>query len=414
MNPLTNADIERIRQDFPMFDAYPSMQGKRFCYLDNSATTFKPKAVIAAQDSYYESWTANTHRGDYDLAHLADVNYRAARETVARFIHADPDEVVFTAGDTMGLNMVAFGMLSVLKPGDEILISDAEHASNVLPWFTVAKLASAAVKFIPLDQTGKVTPEAVKRAITAKTKVVSLAQVTNVLGSVVDAKACAEIAHNANALFAVDGAQSVPHMPIDVKDMDCDFLVFSGHKMVGPTGIGVMYGKKNLLDAMPPLLSGGGMNARFNECGLQSYEEPPAKFEAGTQNIAGAYGLAKACDYLSAIGLPRIGEWERHLKARVLDAIKGHPEIIVYNPDSPTGILDFNIKGVFAQDEATLLNHHGIAVRSGQHCAKILVDWLKTSATVRASFYLYNDEADADQLIHALLEGGDILDAYFA
>ncbi len=412
--PLTQEEVLGIRKDFPMLRNVRAMQGLRFCYLDNGATSFKPDAVIKAIESYYTHWTANTHRGDYDLAHEADKKYAEARREVASFINADPDELVFTAGDSMGLNMVAFGLMGMVNPGDEILLSDAEHASNVLPWFAMAKLSGAVVKYIPLDERGNVTVANLKKTLSAKTKIISLAHVTNVLGNTINAKALAQVAHETGALFVLDGAQSVPHMPVDVKDLDCDFLVFSGHKMCGPTGIGCMYGKHQLLEKMQPMLSGGGMNARFNECGEITYERPPFKFEAGTQNIAGAYGLAQACRYLKTIGMDRINSWERYLRARVLKSIAGLKDVIVYNPASDTGIIDFNVKGVFAQDEATLLNSRGICVRSGQHCAKILSSFLKTDATVRASLYFYNDEQDADQFAAALTKGGDFLDAYFA
>lgn len=410
---LNEIEVNKIREDFPMFSNVKEMQGKRFDYLDNSATTFKPSCVLKAADSYYEYFCANTHRGDYDIAHKADTMYLNARKTVANFIHADPNEVVFTAGDSLSMNMIALGLLDQIHSGDEIVISEAEHASNVLPWFTLARLKGAIVKYAKLDKTGTVTPKNLKEAITPKTKIVSLAQVTNVLGSVVDIKTCAQIAHNAGALFVCDAAQSAPHMAIDVKDLDVDFLAFSGHKMCGPTGIGVLFGKYDLLKKSTPILSGGGMNARFNECGNVSYELPPYKFEAGTQNISGAIGLAKACEYLSSIGLASISRWEKHLRDLVIKGIKGNPNVIVYNPTSSSGILDFNVKKIFSQDEATLLNSKGICVRSGLHCAKILPEFLKVDSTVRASFYFYNNEEDAMQLVQALNEGGDFLDAYF-
>ena len=260
-----------------------------------------------------------------------------------------------------------------------------------MPWFNWAKNFNLVVKFAPLDEEGKVTADTLKTVMSDKTKVVSLAHVSNVLGNVIDAKAIAKLSHDNGAYFVLDGAQSIPHKKIDVKNLDCDALIFSGHKMLGPNGIGVLYGKKKLLNSIPPLLSGGGMNATFDTKCMVSYEEIPFKFEAGTQNVPGACGLAKAMDYLDSIGM----------------------DIEIYNPNSKSGIIDFNRRGVFSQDEGTLLNSLGICVRSGFHCAKILTDYLPKTGTVRASFYIYNNEADVDQFVDSLLKGGDILDAYF-
>lgn len=413
MKILNNDVVNELRNDFPMFKNNPLMQGHRFVYLDNSATTFKPSCVIDTEKEYYEKYSANTHRGDYDLAHSVDTIYLNARKQVAKFINANDNEIIFTSGDTLGMNIIALGLIDYLKPNDEIILSYAEHASNILPWFTLAKFTNATIKYVPLDENGNVTIENLKKTITNKTKIISFAQISNVLGNIVDIKSCASLAHSIGALFMCDAAQSISHMPIDVKDLDVDFLTFSGHKMCGPTGIGVLYGKYNLLKKLNTILTGGGMNARFNENEIESYELPPLKFEAGTPNIAGALGLAKACEYLNNIDLTNISSWERHLKNIVLDKIKNNKNIIVYNPNSNTGILDFNMKDTFAQDGATLLNSKGICVRAGQHCAKILHNYLNTYSTIRASFFLYNNEEDANQLADALNEGGHFLDAYF-
>jgi cysteine desulfurase/selenocysteine lyase len=406
-------DTKKIRQDFPMFKNYPLMQGKRFCYLDNAATTFKPYSVIKAGDAYYESFTANSNRGDYDLAHTVDVEYEKARETVARFINAKPQEVAFTSGDSMSMNMIAYGLSKFLNEGDEVLLSEAEHASNVLPWFAVCAQKKAHVSYVPLTQEGRLTSENLEKSINSHTKIVSLAHVTNVLGFTLDVKALAAIAHKHHCYFVVDGAQSVPHLVTDVKDIDCDFLAFSGHKMLGPTGIGVLYGKYELLEKIDPLLTGGGMNSRFQTCGNVTYQIPPAKFEAGTQNLSGAIGLAAACDYLTKIGLDNIREHETYLRNKIIEGLEGLDNIIIYNKNADSGIITFNVKNVFAQDAASLLNSKGVAVRSGQHCAKILTDFLKTDATIRASLYLYNDDEDAEQFVAACKNGGDFLDAYF-
>lgn len=404
-------DYQKCLKDFPILNK--TMQNHRLVYLDNAATTFKPTAVLDSIKDYYENYCANTHRGDYDIAHTADVKYDEARQIVADFIGADKSEVVFTAGASMSLNMIAYGYAKFLQSGDEILITEAEHASNVLPWFTIAKEKGCIVRYIPLTKEGRLTIENVKKAMTDKVKVIAVAQVTNVLGFTVDIKSIAKIAHEHGAILVCDGAQSIPHFKVDVKDLDCDFLAFSGHKMCGPTGIGVMYGKFNLLKEMEPLMSGGGMNARFNMCGEVSLLLPPAKFEAGTQNIEGAIGLASAIKYLESIGMDNIENHEKELRKYAVSKLKQLDNVILYNENAESGIITFNIKDVFAQDAATYFNSKGICVRSGQHCAKILIDFLGTVATVRASIYFYNTFEDIDALVEACKKAGDFLDAYF-
>lgn len=404
-------DYEKCLKDFPILNK--TMQNHHLIYLDNAATTFKPTTVLDSIKDYYENYCANTHRGDYDIAHTADVKYDEARQIVANFIGADKNEVVFTAGASMSLNMIAYGYSKFLQSGDEILITEAEHASNVLPWFTIAKEKGCIIRYIPLTKEGRLTIGNVKKAMTDKVKVIAVAQVTNVLGFIVDIKSIAKIAHGYGAILVCDGAQSIPHFKVNVKDLDCDFLAFSGHKMCGPTGIGVMYGKFNLLKEMEPLMSGGGMNARFNMCGEVSLLLPPAKFEAGTQNIEGAIGLASAVKYLESIGMDNIENHEKELRKYAIAKLKQLDNVILYNENAESGIITFNIKDVFAQDAATYFNSKGICVRSGQHCAKILIDFLGTVATVRASIYFYNTFEDIDALVEACKKAGDFLDAYF-
>lgn len=404
-------DYQKCLKDFPILNK--TMQNHHLIYLDNAATTFKPTTVLDSIKDYYENYCANTHRGDYDIAHTADVKYDEARQIVANFIGADKNEVVFTAGASMSLNMIAYGYAKFLQSGDEILITEAEHASNVLPWFTIAKEKGCIIRYIPLTKEGRLTIENVKKAMTDKVKVIAVAQVTNVLGFTVDIKSIAKIAHGYGAILVCDGAQSIPHFKVNVKDLDCDFLAFSGHKMCGPTGIGVMYGKFNLLKEMEPLMSGGGMNARFNMCGEVSLLLPPAKFEAGTQNIEGAIGLASAVKYLESIGMDNIENHEKELRKYAIAKLKQLDNVILYNENAESGIITFNIKDVFAQDAATYFNSKGICVRSGQHCAKILIDFLGTEATVRASIYFYNTFEDIDALVEACKKAGDFLDAYF-
>lgn len=406
-------DVYEIRKLFPMLNN-KTMQGKPLVYLDNASTTFKPQCVIDAMDAYYKEYTANSHRGDYDLLYKVDVKVDEARATMAKFLNCDPNEVVFTSGDTMSLNLIAWGYgHKFLKPGDEIIIDVAEHASNTLPWYTIAHLTGAIIKFMPLDNEGRITIEGLSKVITNKTKIVALAATTNVLGYTINIKEFADYIHKYNAIFVVDAAQYVPHDVTDFKSFDADFLTISGHKMCGPTGVGCLIGKYELLEKMDPFLTGGGMNVDFD---IDTNMEPlsaPRKFEAGTNNISGILGLAKAAEFLMSLGMENIKKHDEELFLYALDKLKGHDDIMIYNKSAVGGIISFNKKDVFAQDEATLLNSKGIAVRSGQHCAKNLHNYLKTKATVRASFYLYTTKEEVDTLIDALINGGDILDAYF-
>ena len=407
-------DVKKIRQDFPMFYNHVQMQGKPLIWLDNASTTFKPDCVIEAVTEYYSSETSNSHRGDYDLCYAMDKKIAECRERIASFIGADSKEVVFTSGTTASINLVAFGYgLKHLTAEDEILLTQAEHASNVLPWFKVSEMTGCKIGYIPLDKDGRLTVENLRKVISSKTKIVAVAHVTNVLGYVADAKGLAKVAHEFGAKIVLDGAQSVPHIKTNVKDWDIDFLAFSGHKLCGPTGIGVLYGKFDLLVKTDPFMTGGGMNAKFDMCGDVGYLAPPMKFEAGTQNIAGILGLKKAIDYIDSIGMDNIEAHERELKAYAVEKLLQTGKVTVYNANSEAGIVTFNINDVFAQDAATYLNSKGIACRSGQHCAKILNDFLGTVATVRASFYFYTSKEDVDALVEAVKTGGNFLDAYF-
>lgn len=407
-------DVKKIRNDFPMYRNGVEMQGKPLVWLDNASTTFKPDCVINAITDYYSKETSNSHRGDYDLCYNMDQKVLACRKTVATFIGSETEEVVFTSGTTMSINLVAFGYgAKYLKKGDEILLTEAEHASNVLPWFKVAEMTGATVKMIPLNKEGRLTPENLRKTITKNTKIVAIAHVTNVLGYIAPVKELADIAHEFGALLVLDGAQSVPHIKINVKELGCDFLSFSGHKMCGPTGIGVLYGRYDLLDSMDPFMTGGGMNVRFDLCGDVALLHAPMRFEAGTLNLAGIVGLKAAIDYINSIGIENIEEYEESLKRYAIEKLKETGKVTIYNENSATGIVTFNINGIFAQDAATFLNSKGIACRSGQHCAKMLNDFLKTVATVRASFYFYTTKEDVDALVEAVKHGEEFLDAYF-
>ncbi|MCQ2771651.1 MAG: cysteine desulfurase [Bacilli bacterium] len=408
-------DVTKIRNDFPMYRNGITMQNKPLVWLDNASTTFKPDCVLEAISDYYTKETSNSHRGDYDLCFNIDTKIQECRETVQHFINAKSStEIVFTSGTTGGINLVAFGYgVKHLTKDDEILITEAEHASNVLPWYKVSEMTGCKVNFIPLTEDGRLTVENLESVISNKTKIIAVAHVTNVLGYIAPLKEIAAIAHKYGAVVVADGAQSIPHIKTDVQDLDIDFISFSGHKLCGPTGIGVLYGKFDLLKATDPLMTGGGMNAKFDMCGDVGYLNPPLRFEAGTQNIEGIVGLNAAIKYLESIGLDNIEAYERELKQYAVKELKKTGNCTIYNENSEAAIVTFNINDVFAQDAATFLNSKGIACRSGQHCAKILNDYLGVVATVRASFYFYTTKEDVDALVDAVKHGKEFLDAYF-
>lgn len=396
-------DVAKIRKDFPMFDTIDP--AKPLVYFDNAATTFKPRVMIDAVNRYYTTSSVNIHRGDYELSYQVSEEYEQARKAVATFLNAQEREVVFTSGASASLNLVAYGYgQKFLKPGDVILSSEAEHASNILPWFKAAEVTGAKVEYIKLTEEGEFLLENFKAAMHDKVKVVAVAHITNVLGFVAPIKEMAKIAHEYGAIIAVDGAQSVPHIPTDVADWDVDFLAFSGHKMCGPTGIGVLYGKYDLLLKMDAFMLGGGSNARFDICGNILLKNPPFKFEAGTPAIEAVLGLKAAVGYLTSVGMKDIAAYEHELRAYLVSELSKLPNFHIYNPHASTGIVTFNVDGIFAQDAAMYLNSKGIAVRSGNHCAKILVDLLRTSETIRASVYFYNTKEEVDRFIEVCKE----------
>jgi cysteine desulfurase/selenocysteine lyase len=411
---LKMLDVEKIRKDFPMLSREHIIQGHPLVYLDNAATMFKPLCVKEKIDEYYFEYTGNPHGEDYELAQRSKKEYENAREIIAKFINAKHEEVIFTAGASAALNTVAYALGETLKKGDEVLLTQAEHASNVLPWFKVKEERGIEVNYIPLDEEGRCTLENLKKVITPKTKVISIAHVTNVLGFIVDVKAICKYAHEKGIIVAIDGAQSAPHIKIDVKDIDCDFYSFAGHKMCGPTGVGVLYGKYELLDKLNPLMIGGGTNTRFDTCGDYLLVKPPLKFEAGTPNVEGAIGLGAAITYLESIGLDNIHKYEIEMKEYAIKRLKAEvPGITIYNEHSESGIITFNLKNVFAQDAATHFNSYGICVRAGQHCAKILMDYLHTVATVRCSIGFYNTKQEIDYFVEVAKKGEEFLDAFF-
>jgi len=396
-------DIKRIRGDFPILSR--NVNGKQLVYLDNSATTQKPKQVISAMTEYYENYNANVHRGIHKLSEEATLRFEEAHQKTADFINANGmEEIIFTKNATESLNLVAYSYgLHNLKEGDEIIISQMEHHSNFVPWQQIAKIKGAKLRFIEITNDGMLNTEHFESIISNKTRIVALTHCSNVLGTINPVEEIANIAHEHNALFLVDGAQSVPQMPVDVRKIDCDFLAFSGHKMLGPTGIGVLFGKKDILSDMKPFLYGGDMirEVRFDDT---RFNDLPWKFEAGTPNIAEAIGLGAAVDYLNRIAMESVREYERELVRYAMDKLTGIEGIEIYGheTDSRGGVISFNLKGIHSHDVASLLNDDGIAIRGGHHCAMPLMSVLGINGSARASFYIYNKIEEIDKLMVSL------------
>lgn len=395
--------MTEYRYDFPMLK-------NDIIYFDNGATTFKPDSVIDAITDYYKNYSANAHRGDYTISYKVDVNYENARKKVADFINAEFDETIFTSDATESLNMIINGFfMHLLEPGDEVLITKSEHASNVLPWFKLVNTIGIKVNYIDLDENLHVTMDNVKNSITDKTKVISIAGITNVVGDERPIDEICKFAHANNIFVVIDGAQLVPHKKVDVKKSDMDFLVFSGHKMCGPTGIGVLYGKKEFLEKLEPINMGGGMNESFDNPSEVYLKELPTRLEAGTPNIAGAIGLGAAIDYLNKIGMDNIFDYEKKLKAYLIDKLIKLPYIDIINLESDSGIVSFNIDGIFSQDVAFYLNKYNICVRAGNHCAKILKDETGVKNSLRVSLYFYNTYEEIDKLVNLLSDRNKIM-----
>ena len=397
--------VNEYLRDFPILQT--KMNGRPIVYLDNGATTQKPETVIRAVADYCTYCNANPHRGAYELSVKATDIYERARVRTQQFIGAArPEEVVFTKNATEALNLVAYSYgLANVREGDEIVITISEHHSNIVPWQFVAKPRGAVLKYVYLGEDGNLSEADIAEKITERTKIVAVTQVSNVLGLVNDVRAVADRAHAVGAVVVVDGSQSVPHIKVDVQAMDADFFAFSGHKMLSPMGIGVLYGKYDILDAMPPFLFGGDMIDYVGEQET-TFAELPAKFEAGTQNVSGASGLIAAIDYLDKIGFDRIEAIERDLLSYALPQLRELPFVELYGCDSTrgnkTGIITFNVKDVHPHDVSTILDSYGVAIRAGHHCAQPLMRYLGQNATCRASFYLYNTHEDIDQFIAAL------------
>lgn len=396
-------NIQDIRSMFPILNQ--EVNGRPLVYLDSAATSQKPVTVIETLDRYYREYNSNVHRGVHTLGTKATDAYENAREKVRKFINASSiQEIIFTRGTTTAINTIAesYGRDNLVE-GDEIVITYMEHHANIIPWQQIAKRTGAKLKYIPLQEDGSIDLKDVEATVTEQTKIVSVMMVSNVLGTINPIKEITEIAHRNGAIMVVDGAQAAPHMKIDVKDLNCDFLAFSGHKMCGPTGIGVLYGKKALLEKMEPVETGGEM-IDFVDLYESTWKELPWKFEAGTPIIAGAVGLGAAIDFLEDIGLDNILEYEHNLANYAMERLSEIEGLTIYGPKHRAGLVTFNIEDVHPHDVATVLDADGIAVRAGHHCAQPLMKWLKVSATARASFYLYNTEEEIDKLVEGLIK----------
>lgn len=397
-------DVKKIRADFPVLDQI--VNDEPLIYLDNAATTQKPQAVLDVLNHYYLQDNANVHRGVHTLAERATAEFEAARKKVQQFIHANSNkEIIFTKGTTDSLNIIAQSYGEFIQAGDEIVISKMEHHANLIPWQQLAKRKQAVLRYIPLTADGHLDVQAAKTIINEKTAIVALAQVSNVLGTVNPVKEMAQLAHQHQAIMVVDGAQAVAHMPVDVQDLDCDFYCFSGHKMCGPTGIGVLYGKQALIEKMEPVAFGGEM-IDFVDFYESTWTDLPWKFEPGTPNIAGAIGLGVAIDYLENIGMQTIHEYEQAIVADLLPKLQQIEGLTIYGPQNPaehTAVIAFNLDHLHPHDVASALDMQGIAVRAGHHCAQPLIKELGCFATARASFYFYNTKEEADQLVAAIL-----------
>ena len=411
----TGLDVEAIRKDFPILERM--IRGKKLVYLDSAATSQKPRQVIDAISRYYREYNANVHRGIHTLSDESTDAYEQARLKVARFIKApSSDGVIFVRNTTEAINLVALGWArKALGPGDEIALTRMEHHSNLIPWQMVARETGAKLKFIALRVDGTVNMDSAAEVIGEKTRLVAVSHMSNVLGTINPVKELARLAHQHGALILVDGAQSVPHMPVDVRDLECDFLAFSGHKMLAPTGIGVLWGREELLREMDPFMGGGSMILEVS-CETATWNDLPYKFEAGTPNVSGAIGLGVAIDYLSSLGMENVREHDVEITSYALRQLKQIKDLLIFGPLDPSirgGVIGFNFIDVHAHDVGTILDQDGVAIRAGHHCCQPLMTWLSVPATARASFYIYNTKEEVDALVQSLARAKEMLGGFF-
>ena len=399
-----------LRNDFPIFKK--KINGKDLVYLDNASTTQKPYSVINSITDFYSNYNSNIHRAVYQLAEEATDLYEQSRKKIANFINVRPEEIVFTRNTTESINLIAHSWArSNLKKDDVIAITEIEHHSNIVPWQILCQEIGTRLEYVGIDESGFLDVEYLIELISSrKVKLVSISHMSNVLGTIVPIERIIKTAHQYKIPVIVDGAQSVPHMPVDAKNLDCDFLVFSAHKMLGPTGVGVLYAKKELLEKMKPFMGGGDMIKEVFKFHT-NYNEVPYKFEAGTPNIADVVGFGAAVDYLEKIGMENIRKHEIYLTEYALESMQSLKYITIYGPmDSKFrgGVISFNIADIHPHDLATIMNDHGIAIRSGHHCAQVLMQRLDVPATSRASFYIYNTKEEIDRFVNAIKEAGRI------
>jgi cysteine desulfurase/selenocysteine lyase len=399
-------DVTKIRKDFPIYLKHPNLK-----YLDSAASALKTQTVVDAIDRYYTTLGVNVHRGAYDLAYEATQLYEDARLTVAEFIGASPDEIIFTKGTTSSLNMIANAYRDILKADDEIITTELEHHSSILPWMKVAQKTGAKLVYIPLTHEGRITVESFQKVLTDRTKVVVITHVSNAMGYLTPAADIIRLAHQKQAVVVLDGAQAVPHMHVDVKALDADYYAFSGHKMFGPSGVGVLYGKVKLLNTLEPFEFGGEMvDQVFKD--TFTYKDAPLRFEAGTPVIAGAIGLSAAIQYIRSIGYDKMHDHTHHLHQYTLSKLKSLPGITLYNPTADQAIITFNVDGIHPHDIATMLDQDQVDVRAGHHCAQLVTQFLGVTATLRASFQIYNSIEDCDAFIQAVIAARDFFQAF--
>ena len=399
-------DVKKIRQDFPIYDKEPKLT-----YLDSAASSLKVKSVIDHVDRYYQYLGVNVHRGAYDLAYEATRLYEAARTNVAKFINANEDEIIFTRGTTSALNMVAYAYRDILKEGDEIITSELEHHSSILPWMMTAKKTGASLTYVPLTKEGRITVEAFEKVLTDQTKIVALTYVSNVMGYQTPIEEIIRLAHAKGAIVVLDAAQAVPHMAVNVKALDVDFMAFSGHKMFGPSGIGVLFGKNHLLNMLEPVEYGGEMADQvFKD--HATWKEAPLRFEAGTPIISGAIGLSAAVDYIQKIGYDNIHEHTLALRDYTIKKLEDIEGITIYNKHADISTITFNIEDIHPHDIATMLDQYQVSVRAGHHCAQLVSRFLGVNSTLRVSFHIYNDFNDCDVLVSSIKAAKDFFSSF--
>lgn len=400
---LTTINAARIREDFPVLKRH--VNDKPLVYFDNAATSQKPNVVIDAIDRYYREYNANIHRGIHKLAEEATLAHEEAREKVANFVNAKRTEIIFTRNATEAINLVAYSWgRANIRSGDKIVLTIMEHHSNIVPWQLLAQEKGAKIEFVKIDENGELREDEVQELIDEKTKLVCVTHASNVLGTINPVKDIGRVVHRYGAIFLIDAAQSVPHVTVDVSEIDCDFAAFSGHKMLGPTGIGVLYGKSEQLEKMPPFLGGGEMIREVHTTGA-SWKDLPYKYEAGTPNVSGAIGLGAAVDYLRGIGMQNVHDYEKELTSYALDRMRQVEGLTIYGPmdvGRRVGVVSFNLGDIHPHDLASILDEEGVAIRSGHHCAQPLMEFLELPATSRASFYIYNTKEEVDVFVDAL------------